>query len=777
MTRQKPLKPEAFRLRVADRGWGAKRTVGGQRLARTRWCALVWVLASALAALGTADASPAQHQKPVSQHRSKAAEAEGHKHGTARDAKRSNAARLRAPEAHVVVPTVPLPVERPAAASLPPDLAATKRAIELIRDAEWKDATAFAASIGDPVARKLVEWALLRHSDSEAEFERYVAFIRTNPDWPSVRLLRRRAEARLWQERHDGTTVRRFVGEEPTSSVGRLALARVLMSEGDRDGAAREVRAVWRSADLSTEMESAVLETFRDLLTRADHVARMDRRIGAKDFGAAMRAAKRVDDDQVAIVKACTAAEAKSAKGGALLDAVSVAGREDLGYKLCRLHWLMRNDAPGSNLHGRIVTPKTDIAAAVKLALGATHEDLQRQDTDEWWRERRALARKLIDLGDAATAYQVVRVSAPPANPYYRAEFHFMAGWIALRFLADPATALKHFGHVDDGSADPIVLARAAYWRGRAAEATGQFEEMHAQYAAAAHYPTAYYGQLARARLGLDEIVLQNPPSKSMRDSAREMLHAADILYAIGERDLAVSFMRDFAEESSDVTAVAALGQLTAHFEDAQAMLLIGKTAVARGLAMDQYAFPDIGVPLYSAIGPPLDRCIIYSIVRTESGFDQRDMSPAKAVGLMQITPAAGRDTAKRFGVAYDWNRLVSDPVYNTQIGAAEVAALLKEYRGSYIMTFAAYNAGRGRVQQWVAQHGDPRDPKVDAVDWVERIPFAETRNYVQRVVENLQIYRTRFGANTLTMEPNLHRAANIELHPKPAWVDATPEP
>ena len=253
----------------------------------------------------------------------------------------------------------------------------------------------------------------------------------------------------------------------------------------------------------------------------------MDRRIGAKDFGAAMRAAKRVGDAQVAIVKACTAAEAKSARAGALLDAVHADARQDLGYELCRLHWLMRNDAPGLNLHGRIVTPNGDIAAAVKLALAGSQEDLQRQDTDEWWRERRALARKLIDLGDAATAYQVVRESAPPANPYYRAEFHFMAGWIALRFLADPATALKHFAHVDYGSADPIVLARAAYWRGRAAEATGQFEEMHAQYEAAAHYPTAYYGQLARARLGLDEIVLQNPPSESMRDSAREMLQAA----------------------------------------------------------------------------------------------------------------------------------------------------------------------------------------------------------------------------------------------------------
>jgi soluble lytic murein transglycosylase len=158
--------------------------------------------------------------------------------------------------------------------------------------------------------------------------------------------------------------------------------------------------------------------------------------------------------------------------------------------------------------------------------------------------------------------------------------------------------------------------------------------------------------------------------------------------------------------------------------------------------------------------------------VRTESSFDQGDVSSAKAVGLMQVTPAAARDTAKRFGVAYDWNRLVSDKVYNTQMGAAEVAALLKDYRGSFILSFAGYNAGRGRVQQWVAQHGDPRDPKVDAVDWVERIPFAETRNYVERVIENLQVYRRRFGDITATTEPNLHRAVLVEPRAAPAKVE-----
>jgi soluble lytic murein transglycosylase len=645
-----------------------------------------------------------------------------------------------------------------------------------VRQHKLGEATALAASISDPLTEKLVEWVLLRRSDSQTRLERYAAFIRSNPEWPSIPLLRRRAEERLWQESRDAATVRGFFDREPTSAVGRLVLARVEMGEGNRADAESKVRAVWRSKQLSAELEAAVLAAFPGVLTRADHVARMDRRIGAKDFGAAMRAAKRVGDDQIAIVKACSAADARSAKSGALLDAVRADAREDLGYALCRLHLLLRNDMPGSNLRGRIVTPKGDIAAAVKLALEASREDLQRQDTDEWWRERRVLARRLIDLGDAGTAYRVVREAAPPANPYYRAEFHFMAGWIALRFVADPATALEHFAHVDQGSADPIIRARAAYWRGRAAEAAGQFKEMRAQYEDAARFPTAYYGQLARARLGLGEIALLRSPPESVHGKANELVHAADILYAIGENDLVRLFVTDLAEESDDAALLAALGQLAAQHNDARSMLLVGKTALARGLAIDPYAFPDIGVPPYSPVGSQLDRCIVYSIVRTESAFDQRDMSPAKAVGLMQVTPEAGRDTAKRFGVSYDWNRLVSDPVYNTQMGAAEVAALLKEYRGSYIMTFAGYNAGRGRVMQWVAQHGDPRDPKVDAVDWVERIPFSETRNYVQRVMENLQVYRTRFGASTATIEPNLHRAATIESRVEPALVETIPQ-
>jgi soluble lytic murein transglycosylase len=638
-----------------------------------------------------------------------------------------------------------------AAAPLSGDLAAVKNAIDLARKAKTTEATVIENAIGDPAAQKLVEWFILRHPDADARFGRYAAFIAENPSWPGVALMRRRAEARLWQERSDATTIRNFTGDQPTSTKGRLALARAFLAQGDRDGAGRWVRQVWRSEELSERAETEAFEIFGDLLTREDHRARMDKRIGAKDFSGARRAAQRLGSDELSIVNACVATTANETKALDRLDAVETTARQDLGYALCRVHWMLRHDR---------------IEDAARLALAAAPETMALQDTDEWWRERRILARKLLDLGKFQTAYEVVRDAALPANENYRADFRFMAGWIALRYLNDPATARAHFAHVDDGSANPIVLARANYWRGRAAEAIGDSDAMRAGYEAAARHSTAYYGQLARAKLGLERLELRTPllaDPVSGPALSDEIVRAADMLYAVGERDAVVSFAVDLAEQCGDVATLAALGELAGRRNDARAMLELGKIALARGLAVDHYAFPTIGIPQHSPIGPEIERSVIYSVARTESAFDQRDKSAANAVGLMQVTPEAGRDTAKRFGVAYDWDRMVSDPVYNTQMGAAELSALLKEYNGSHIMTFAGYNAGRGRVRDWVKAYGDPRDPKVDPVDWVERIPFAETRNYVQRVMENLQVYRVRFdtGGSVMSKYDQPHGTAH----------------
>jgi soluble lytic murein transglycosylase len=650
--------------------------------------------------------------------------------------------------------------KKPATPPLTGDLAVVKKVIDLARDGETDEATEAAKAIMDPAGQKLAEWFILRHPDSEARFARFAAFVVNYPGWPSITLMRRRAEARLWQEKADNATIRTFFADKgPLTAKGRFALARQLLADGDRLAAAREVKAAWRVEELGEATEEMAYEEFKDLLAREDHRARMDKRIGAKELGAAMRAAKRLGDDYVSIVKACSAVKGDADSALSKLNDVPEEARADLGYVLCRVKWAMKKDK---------------IVEAARMVVAAQLETMAQQDTDEWWRDRRTLSRKLLDMGEFQLAYDVVKDAATPGLEAYRADYAFMPGWIAMRYLNDPVTARKYFADIDKDLTNPITLARAAYWRGRAEEAAGDNSAARKFYEAAAKYPTAYYGQLSRTKLGIETTDIRMPqPEKTAAASADERVRAAEMLYAVGEKDLVTAFAADLGEECHDEAVMAALGELTYRREDAVAMLQLGKSALGRGFAMDHYAFPVVGIPPHKQHEPAIEHGMIYAVARTESAFDQRDRSNADAVGLMQVTPEAGKDTAKRFGVSYDWDRMKNDPVYNTQMGAAELSALFSEYKGSLIMTFAGYNAGRGRVRDWIKLRGDPRDPNVDAVDWVERIPFSETRNYVQRVIENLGVYRIRFGAGTsapaLASKPEPVAAPAVAAKPEPA--------
>jgi soluble lytic murein transglycosylase len=395
------------------------------------------------------------------------------------------------------------------------------------------------------------------------------------------------------------------------------------------------------------------------------------------------------------------------------------------------------------------------------LMAAAPRDPAVLRDVDQWWIERRLIARKLLDLGDVKTAYVVANDAATPVNDNYRAEQQFTAGWIALRFLREPALALAHFARIADGVSNPITLARSFYWQGRAAEAAGHEQDARTYYETAARYPTAYYGQLARARLGLDEVVLRAAPSPAPDLHGLEVARVFEILYAIDARDIVASMAADLADKATDTAALATLADIATRHDDARTTLLIGKIALGRGLPLEQYAFPDFGVPEFQQIGPQVDRCVIYSIVRQESAFNPKVVSSANALGLMQVTPAAGRDTAKRFNVTFDQRRLMSDVAYNAQLGTAELGNDIASWRGSYILAFVAYNAGPRRAKEWIDQYGDPRDAKVDPIDWIERIPLSETRNYVQRILENMQVYRARLDNNPrLSIETDLRRGS-----------------
>lgn len=622
--------------------------------------------------------------------------------------------------------------------------------IELVRKRKASEASEAAAAISDPVARKLAEWIYLRSDNNGASVERYRAFVAANPSWPSQTFLRRRAEAALWDDRRDDNVVLGyFRDEKPLSAKGRFALAKALLARGDRAGAERQVRDAWRSDAMSGDTETMALDQFGALLTPGDHKARMDLMLYGSEQEAGLRAAKRLDSNQVALAKARNAVQRKAGNARALLDAVPHELHSDPGYIFARIQQLRREE---------------NFAQAAQMMLSAPRDPGRLYNLDEWWIERRLLARKMLDTGEPRTAYLIARDAALPARDIYKTEQEFTAGWIALRFLKDPAVAAQHFARIGVGSVNPTALARAGYWQGRAAEAAGRSQDARQAYAAAAEQSTSYYGQLARAKLGMPQIELNGAPSGRARGVERlEIVRAAALLYALEEAEIAIPIFGDMGE-NGDPEALVGLAEVASRNGDARAMLLVGKGALNRGLPFDFYAYPVSGIPPFKPIGPDVERSIIFAIARQESAFNPAVVSPANAYGLMQVTADAGRYVTKKYGASFDLTRLKTDPVYNATLGAAELAGLIDDYRGSYIMTFAAYNAGRGSVRKWVERYGDPRDPKVDAVDWVESIPFAETRNYVQRIMENLQVYRARFGGGTkLQIDADLHRGASVE--------------
>ncbi len=629
------------------------------------------------------------------------------------------------------------------------DKDALESVIELVRKRKSADATQAQAAISDPVARKLAEWLILRSDDNGASVERYRAFVSANPSWPSQTFLRRRIEAALWDDRRDDAAVWSwFENESPISAKGKFALAKVMISRGDRANAERLVRDAWRRDGMSEDTETAALDLFGALLTAGDHKARMDFMLyGTEHEAAGLREAKRLGSGHLALAKARIAANKKASNTRALLDAVPRELHGDAGFIFSRIQLLRREEK---------------FSEAAQLMLAAPKDPNRLHNLDEWWIERRLLSRKMLDVSEHRSAYLIARDAALPARDIYKTEQEFTAGWIALRFLNDPQVAAQHFARIGVGSVNPTALARAGYWQGRAAEAAGRGQEARAAYTRAAEQSTSYYGQLARAKLGLPQIELNGVP-RGRGAERLEIVRAVQLLYELDEREIAIPIFADMGE-NGDPDALVGLGEQTSRYTDARGMLLVGKAALNRGLPFDFYAYPVNGIPSFKQFGPEVEQSIVYAIARQESAFNQAVVSPAQAYGLMQVTPDAGRYVCKRAGVSFDLSRMKTDPVYNAALGAAELGGLLEDYRGSYILTFAAYNAGRGSVKKWIERYGDPRDPKVDAVDWVEQIPFSETRNYVQRIMENLQVYRSRFGGGSrLQIEADLHRGASAQ--------------
>jgi soluble lytic murein transglycosylase len=620
------------------------------------------------------------------------------------------------------------PVEAP-----PPDMTGFAESIAFYKKGNLERGDEAAETAKEEIVKTALEWVALRRLPRAAGFERLQKFAAAHPDWPGLAWLRSRSEEALFGDRKNPALIKSFfAGGPPLTPAGRLALAGALIAEGKTDEAAALVRTVWREADLNNWLEAKIRSDYLTFLDRADHKYRADRLLYKKQTAAALRAASLAGPDVLALAKARAAIMA-GGSSDKLLAAVPAALRSDPGYIFAQVQKYRRAEK---------------IKEAVDLLLAAPREPELVVNGDEWWVERRLLARKLLDQDDFETAYRLCAEHAAMTVPTkIEAEFH--AGWIALRFLNDAERAAPHFAKAAEIAETPISKARTAYWQGRAAEALavkGLSAEAQAFYEKAAVHAATFYGQLARAKLGLTTLPIRTIEDEAQGAERHESIRVIEMLYAQGEAELARSLAMEAARDLPDERQMAALASVIAAQNNAQLSLTIGKLASYRGFALDTLAFPVYGVPPYEPLENSAPKSVVYSIARQESAFNSKAVSSAGAKGLMQMMTATARNTAKRASVAFNESRLINDAAFNAQLGAAHLGDLLNEQRGSYILAFAAYNAGGGRVKQWIEAYGDPRKPDVDPIDWIERIPFTETRNYVQRVSENLAVYRVRFG-------------------------------
>ncbi|UCH73149.1 MAG: lytic transglycosylase domain-containing protein [Rhodospirillales bacterium] len=608
----------------------------------------------------------------------------------------------------------------------------------------------------DQLLRLLVEWVLLIEDDGSHSFGEFTRFIKANPAWPRLGALRNKAERAIAPEDSDHSILAWFEAYPPRTVAGASAYAVALERTDKRDEAASAIRNAWIAFDMTAADEAALVSRFGDYLGAEHHRARLDRLLWDNRRSAATRQMKRVDRDYRALADARLRLMRHKRNGGTALKSVPAGLSNDPGLVYEWVRWNRRKE-------------KNDEAIAALLSYEGTFDHPKR-----WWTERQILARRALLADDPETAYRLVRNHGLDRS-VARADAEFMAGWIALRFLGDPRTAFEHFSGLYDSVRYPISLARAAYWSGRAADAAGEEQIARQWFRTAATHTTTFYGQLAAQRIGIatttlpslepdvspaaraefdrDELVravrllvsLRDPSNAGHGGAARDASDPYDepeqFLVSRSEDVVLKQFLRHIARRAKSAAEWKLAGQLARDSGRIDIAVYIARRAARDGVVLGELGYPTMVL----AEDVPPEPALLHALIRQESAFDVEARSRAGARGLMQLMPATAKRVARKLRVKnHSTARLTSDPHHNVALGGAYLDSMLARYEGSMVMALAAYNAGPHRVDKWLEDYGDPRGQLEDAIDWIESIPFSETRNYVQRIMEALPIYRQK---------------------------------
>ena len=610
------------------------------------------------------------------------------------------------------------------------DFQATRAMLAAAQGGDWNRAYAELVPIGEPLPLKILHWMNYSRPGAPGRFPDIAEFIEKNPDWPRQRALRNHAEEALASE-SDGVAADWFHRFPPVSSVGKVRSAEILLNSGNPEDGVTALRAAWIDGDFGPLDERNFLARHSASIRAEDNERRLDRLLWDAQYEAAHRMLSLVPTDWRDLAEARLALAELAPDAEAVAARVPAKLRANPGLIYEELRWHTRKDM---------------VNAAARILLSQPG-DLVRPAS--WWVERQTIARRVLATGNAALAYRLVEQHGLiEGNAYSEAEF--LLGYIALRYMSDPALAFDHFSRILTRVSTPYVKARAGYWGGRAAEAQAQSELAAKWYAAAADYMVTFYGQLAAHRLGHDAPPHPIPepvpdPAELDRFNQNEVVRATQIFLKLGYRDQSKAFLLHMADNATTPTQFAMLATVAETNGRTDLAIAVAKRAIEAGTPLMIHGYPVTAVPS----GGTVEHALLFAITRQESAFDQDAISRAGARGLMQLMPATASDIANKMQLPFSTERLTTDGTYNVLLGRAYLEMLIDDFGGSYALAIAGYNAGPGRVRQWLRDYGDPRGGKINMVDWIENIPISETRNYVQRVLENLQIYRGQVGRNS----------------------------
>ncbi len=632
-------------------------------------------------------------------------------------------------------------VRRPLSAS---DAANFRRAVDSARRADVSGARSAIASIDDSLARKAATWALVDANSTSISFYEAEQARRELGGWP--RETRRNQAAEKLLETSGKTpqqVVEWFGGREPTTAEGAMALASAWRMQGKTNEAANLVRGWWRDKSFEADAQRRMLARFSDVLTVDDHIRRADILLYGAQGPAAREVVALLPADQQQAAMTRIALRSGAGNANELLNALPPNLAQSPGVAFERASFLRRGGM--------------ETLAAAQLPY-FPREIVTEDQADKIWAERHRLTLAALRNGDARAAYAAAADSGLTSGSD-ATDAEFYAGWIALSKLKDPDRALRHFAAIARIGSSPITRGRAFYWQGRAAEAKGDHAAAQEFYAQGAQHYTTFYGQLSGEKLGMQLVVGKDPAITAAhrnRFEGRDTVQAMRLFYDQGYRDLFRVFALGLDDTLPTVEDQALLVDVVRGYGDQDTSMKVVRGAAQRGMLLPDRGYPFRTPPTVANAPEP---ALVLGITRQESGFDPLVRSGVGARGMMQLMPATAQIVARRNGVSYSPSML-DEPDYNMRLGSSFLGQLIGQFSGSYVMATAGYNAGPGRPTQWTSFCGDPRGGSSDPLDFIECIPFSETRNYVMRVMEGMQVYRAKMhgGAVPITLSNDLRR-------------------